>query len=145
MTPPPPRARPSAPFSHQRACRSPEPVAAELERGCAVRQCVATRKRAPRPSALLTRAWLGAEAHGQRTTALLGKAYTTISPDAATGLTGLADVRTELVSGAGWTEEQGMLVAPSAGSGASQPAQGQGTAGMQQLQQLTEYIVRLDT
>ena len=40
---------------------------------------------------------------------------------------------------------QGMLVAPSAGSGASQPAQGQGTAGMQQLQQLTEYIVRLDT
>ena len=31
-------------------------------------------------------------------------------------------------------------------SGASQPAaQGQGTAGMQQLQQLTEYIVRLDT
>ena len=100
---------------------------------------------APHARPLLTRAWLGAEAHGQRTTALLGKAYTTISPDAATGLTGLADVRMELVSGAGWTEEQGMLVAPSAGSGASQPAQGQGTAGMQQLQQLTEYIVRLDT
>lgn len=82
------------------------------------------------------------KAHGERTTSLMGKAYTTISPEAASGLTGMAPAELlALLQASGWTEQDGMLVAPAAAAGDAPAA---GAAGMQQLQQLTEYIVALE-
>jgi hypothetical protein len=87
------------------------------------------------------------KAHGQRTTSLMAQAYTTLSPGAAAGLTGMGAAELlGLLQAANWTEQDGMLVAPSAASGDGPPAgtAKTSTAGMQQLQQLTEYIVALE-
>jgi hypothetical protein len=82
-------------------------------------------------------------AHRQRSIALLSKAYTNIAPAAAAGFTGIpAEQITAAMIEAGWAEQGGALVAPPLAEIASGAA---AASGMAQLQQLTEYIVRIDS